>query len=796
METTQPEKGGKLTVCYIDKDKNKSPWTYENIATEELERLNKEGRGIFKTTNSFFATPEQLRELAAKKGKPSITKRNKEFLSKINAVAGDLDVCKEGDGMPPEEKKKRKAALMASLMKCDCPPSAIIVTKNGLQPRWDVNEPNIDEPTQQKYVNIVNGIIEWSKQNGALGDHVKDVTHIFRVPGYLHLKSDPYLVTEEPGSGRTYTLDELKVCFWHEGKPYKPLDLASPFEKNPAFNWVDELDIRQVAIDVWQDLGHSVSINKNNQLSCAGRSCGCSPNQPWATFVNRDGKNFISNGGSSIYPAEGNAITYTAETLKITPSEAYKRLMVKYSANTGLSIQASLKEEYEVDSQVGGYNVAKYLVKSYHVITFGEKIREIYIYQDGIYVSGESFLRGEIQTLLQELASRNAKNEIIDKIQDLTVTKRDITAIAPELINLQNGVFNIKTGELLPHDPKYRFFSKIPVDYRPDALCPQIDIFFKEILNEKDIPVMEEWFGYALYRSYFIKKAMILVGEKNTGKTTTLKVLNKFIGRSNISGVSLQRLTTDRFSAANLYNKHVNIYDDLSVKDIQDNGMFKIATGTGIITGEVKFRDQFQFMSHAKLIFACNQIPSVKDTEDEAYFSRWIVLEFNKEILNQDKFLIDKMTTPEELSGLLNTALRGLQRLLNKQEFSYESEPDAIKTQMLRSGSSIAKFVYDCLRPADSSSWVSKEDMYEYYGIYARKAGLPIETMNKFGRRLQKFAPYITEGRPKSQDTKKQDTAWMGVEIVNEANDTETSSPEIIPASQNPTEATVNQLKA
>ena len=780
METTQLAKGNKLIVCFNDKDKQKAPLTYEDPPEEELHRLNQLGYGIFETANAFSATDEEV------KASEGITKRQKEFLAKLLEVFADVDVCKEEYGLPEEKRENLKNALKEALMKTSCPPTVIVITKNGLQPRWTVDESGIDELTQQKYVNIINGIIEWSKQNGALGDPVKDVTRVLRKPGFLHVKSDPYLITEEPGSGRTYTLDELKACFWQEREKKKP-ELTSPTQQQPSspaqtqsvFSWVDELDIRQVAIDVWKEKGHDVYANDNNQLVCNGGNCGCVPGKSWAAFINREGKNFISNGGSSEYPAEGNAITYVAGTLEISNSEAYKWLAAKYPSTSAVlgTDPTYFKEEYAKNSAQGGYKLAKYLADAHHVITFGEKKREIFVYEDGIYIPGESFLRGEIQRLLEESASKNVKNEIIEKIMDLTRAKRDISVANPGLINLQNGVFDITSGKLLPHDPKYRFFSKIPVDYNPDALCPKIDKFFKDILQEEDIPVMEEFFGFVLFRSYFIKKAMILVGDKDTGKTTVLLLLDKFIGRSNISGVSLQRLATDKFSGAAAYNKHINIYDDLSAKDIRDNGMFKIATGGGIITGELKFRDSFQFINYAKLIFACNHIPGVKETDDDAYFNRWIVIEFNNKILNLDKFLLNKITTPEELSGLLNTALRGLKRLLGRQEFSYNLDSDEIKVQMLRSGSSIAKFAYDCLIQADPGSWISKEDMYQYYAEYARGAGLPVESMKKFGGRLPQFATYIHDGRPKvpgqEKGQNKRDTAWMGVEIANTGNGAE-----------------------
>jgi len=84
---------------------------------------------------------------------------------------------------------------------------------------------------------------------------------------------------------------------------------------------------------------------------------------------------------------------------------------------------------------------------------------------------------------------------------------------------------------------------------------------------------------------------------------------------------------------------------------------------------------------------------------------------------------------------------------------------------MLRSGSSIADFVYDCLREKEEE-WVSKERMYGEYVRYARTRGLSVATIHTLGRKLSKYAPYISEGKPLDPITKKQITAWMNVAIL------------------------------
>ena len=425
-----------------------------------------------------------------------------------------------------------------------------------------------------------------------------------------------------------------------------------------------------------------------------------------------------------------------------------------------------LRSAFEKDIKSGIYEIAIYLIELHKVKSIKGTKRELFVYEEGVYVAGDDTLKMAIRELLGELCTTHYITEILETIRDRTAIGREKFIVNVDLINLNNGVLDIRTGALNPHDPRNLFFTKIPIDFNPNADCPTIKEYLSEVLEEDQIRVVQEWLGYTLYREYFIKKALICVGEGDTGKTTLLNLICAFIGERNLSGVSLQRITYDKFAAANLYNKHLNQYDDLSFKDIQDNGAFKMATGGGFISGEKKFGDQFVFKNYAKLTFTCNKIPDVKDATDDAYFNRWIVLPFTRIIEEEkkDRRLIHKMTTATELSGLLNFALEGLKRILENQNFSYDKQTHEIKTEMMRSASSIARFASDCLEEA-GGEWISKEGMYQVYGDYAGGNKIPAVSMKAFGSRLPMYAPYIAEFKPKDPKGKKQITAWRNVKL-------------------------------
>jgi len=321
--------------------------------------------------------------------------------------------------------------------------------------------------------------------------------------------------------------------------------------------------------------------------------------------------------------------------------------------------------------------------------------------------------------------------------------------------------------KLETHLPDKVFLNKLPIKFDNKADCPAIKKFFSDVLYDNDIAIIQEFFGFCLYRNYFIKKALLIVGEKNGGKTQMMNLLTTFLGKENISGENLQNLSSNRFSVISLFNKMANIYDDLDFVDVSKNGIFKMATGNSMLTGERKFCDSFQFINYAKIIYTANKIPNPKDLDDDAYYSRWIILRFDETFdednLKSDPFILDKLTTPTELSGLLNYALEGLNRLLEKQKFSFDKSPDEVKKIMERSGNSLAGFVFDELKQADDET-ITKDELYLAYSKYTAKRNLNRLSKRKVGNDLPKLANYIIDGWLKQSDnTKNNVRVWRNV---------------------------------
>jgi putative DNA primase/helicase len=440
--------------------------------------------------------------------------------------------------------------------------------------------------------------------------------------------------------------------------------------------------------------------------------------------------------------------------------------------------ERELKNIFKKDAKEGLDKISKYISEKYHFKTFSENDGnrdEIYIFQDGIYTRNGAFMtiKKLVKKILGEEHSSHYSTEIIEKVKintaEIGLTKDEFATKDQNLICIKNGILNLETRELMPHSPEHPFLSKIPVDYNPAADCPQIKKLFEGIFYPEDIPVIQEWLGNCLLRNYKFKKALLLEAPMNAGKTQFLNVLHNFIGQDNISGVSLQNMYKD-FSVASLFGKHINIVDDLSFRDVKETGKFKMATGDGVMSARNLYHDMFSFSNFSKLTFATNQIPKI-DFDDDAYYFRWIIIRCPFTHGEKEEKTVpdigNKISTPEELSGLLNYALEGLKRLEENRGFSYDSSLEEVKSIMQRSSSTVMAFIQDEIIE-DSEGLIPKSVFFNAYKDYCREKGTWTMTINKVGREIGKNQTYIID-KPDGMIGGKHVRCWGNAKFVDPA---------------------------
>jgi hypothetical protein len=201
-------------------------------------------------------------------------------------------------------------------------------------------------------------------------------------------------------------------------------------------------------------------------------------------------------------------------------------------------------------------------------------------------------------------------------------------------------------------------------------------------------------------------------------------MLKTFLGTDNASSVSLQELCDGDYSSGWLYGKLANLYADLEDKALKSTGRFKILTGEDSITSNVKYGQPITFTNSAKMIFSANKIPSTYDDTD-AFYRRWVILHFARTFTDKEanKNLIKELTTPEEMSGLLNEALKALKAMLDRGYFSCSKTTEDLRIEYTRLSDPVGAFILDCVEQGDANDLeakIRKDDVFNAYISYCK----------------------------------------------------------------------------
>lgn len=232
------------------------------------------------------------------------------------------------------------------------------------------------------------------------------------------------------------------------------------------------------------------------------------------------------------------------------------------------------------------------------------------------------------------------------------------------LLNLENGLLNLSTLELEPYRPEALSTVRVPIWYDASAKCPRFLEFLAVIFDgdEELITLVAEIFGYCLTNETRAHKAFIFYGKGSNGKSVLIEMLKLLLGKANISSVTLGELDKS-FSRYGLVDKLLNVATENEVSSSAlDTTYFKAIVAGDEIQVEKKHEQGFSYAPYCKLVFALNNLPYSKD-KSFGFQRRLIIVPFNKtfEGRHADVFLQDKLK--EELPGILNFALKGLNRL-------------------------------------------------------------------------------------------------------------------------------------
>jgi putative DNA primase/helicase len=311
------------------------------------------------------------------------------------------------------------------------------------------------------------------------------------------------------------------------------------------------------------------------------------------------------------------------------------------------------------------------------------------------------------------------------------------------LINLQNGTFEISPQgtKLRPFDRDDFITYQLPFEYNPQAKAPLFEAYLNRVLPDKERQkVLAEYLGYVFIKhgSNALKeeKALILYGTGANGKSVFFEIATALFGRQNVSNYSLQSLTEEKgFYRAKISNKLVNYASEINGK--LGTSLFKAMVSGEPVEACLKYGQPFTMEHYAKFIFNCNELP--KDVEHtNAYFRRFLIIPFDVTIPEheQDKNLHAKIID-NELSGVFNWVLEGLNRLLEQKRFSECRAAQQALEQYRIESDSVQMFLSEHGYMVSSTNEIPLKDIRNDYRNYCIESGFSACSIRTLADRLR-----------------------------------------------------------
>jgi len=273
---------------------------------------------------------------------------------------------------------------------------------------------------------------------------------------------------------------------------------------------------------------------------------------------------------------------------------------------------------------------------------------------------------------------------------------------------------------------------------------------------------LQEYAGYTLHHwDVPYRKTLLLLGPTASGKSTILNAINEVLGTENVLNESIQRLSGNQFAAGNLPGTIANINNDLGTQAIYNTGLFKKMAAGERITIEEKYESAVTYKPTQKQLYACNQVPDVRDPDD-AFFDRWLFVEVPETVPREkrDHRLQDRLL--QNKSVILDWMLDGYARLCEQSHFSGERSLERKQSLWLSHGGVMEQWIGE--KVTFDSSDTPEASAYEDYRQFCANNDQKPLVKSEFTKRLLEYG--VQQRRPGSRGGQTRVYRGMSVEGV------------------------------
>jgi P4 family phage/plasmid primase-like protien len=633
-----------------------------------------------------------------------------ETIAAVNCVFAEFDA---------KDYSNDKAATLAHINSLTHPPSVLIDSGGGYHAYWLLKEPAIIGAgvDRQELIDLQAGWV--SLVGGDPG--AKDLARVLRVPGTENRKYDPARPVNIMWADydMPYRLAEIdKILKAHQDKQTTPqLTQPAPAYENNGYKTSDDPG------EYWltRALSEAGKGNRNRMgfwLACQLRDSGLPESNAGQVLITYS--NQVPNGGGDPYterealasvksayahpprkPAKSNR--YQASATDSSPIDSpgdsqeveslvlltelgnsrrfSRRFRGELLHDAARGWQVWTGKKWETDETGRVVTLAKRVVDdlfSEAKETEGQAMATVDAAKnlpDDAPVSERETIKKRLERLQEQAArllSWALKSQTAHQIgamvslaeSDLAARVADFDA-DPWLLNCDNGVLDLRTGQLSPHAPTQRITKIAGAAYDPGATCPLWLRFLDRVFDHDQsvIDFIQRAAGYTLTGQIIEQCFFLMYGTGKNGKSVFSETLAALLGDY------ARKTPTDTLMAkhydspipndlARLPGARGVLAAELAEGKRLNESLVKDLTGGDRITARFLHKEFFEFTPTFKIWMYGNHKPVISNT-DIGIWRRVRLIPFTVTIPDneQDLKLTEKLRA--ELPGILAWAVRG-----------------------------------------------------------------------------------------------------------------------------------------